>query len=112
MLIAYLESAHAFDAFVGDLWTYCQQDSVYAGKTTFVLTTDHGRGDIVKSQWTSHGRIIRDCYYLWMGAIGPTIPAQGELKNTDRVYLEQITPSALYLLGQESQRKVVPSWRR
>lgn len=109
---AYLESVHAFDAFVGDLWAFCQQDSIYAGKTTFLLTTDHGRGDVVKSQWTSHGRIIRDCFQLWMGAIGPRIPAQGELKNTDRVYLEQIASSALYLLGQESQGKVVPSWRR
>lgn len=109
---AYIEAAHTFDAFVQDLWNYCQQDSMYVGNTYFLLTTDHGRGDQVKSQWTSHGRIIRDCFELWMGALGPGILPLGEVKNTERVFLYQMAPSALHLLGQKPEGSVVPTWKK
>jgi len=51
----YLHAAHSTDKFIADLWTFCQADPVYKNKTTFVITTDHGRGDLVKKEWTSHG---------------------------------------------------------
>ena len=41
----YLEAAHNTDQMIKDLWDYCQNDTVYKGKTTFIITTDHGRGD-------------------------------------------------------------------
>jgi hypothetical protein len=40
-----LDSAHRFDGFVRELWETMQARPEYRGKTTFIVTTDHGRGD-------------------------------------------------------------------
>jgi|GEM_PF-81949 len=52
----YLKSAHAEDGMIADLWNTLQSLPQYKNKTTLVVTCDHGRGDKVKDQWTSHGR--------------------------------------------------------
>ena len=39
-----LESAHHFDRFVGELWERLQSLPAYRDSTTFIITTDHGRG--------------------------------------------------------------------
>ncbi len=49
-----LRSAHQADAFIGDLWKMMQAMPAYRGTTTFVITTDHGRGSGPKG-WRDHG---------------------------------------------------------
>ena len=39
-----LDSAHRFDDFVQQLWKTMQAMPQYRGSTTFIITTDHGRG--------------------------------------------------------------------
>ncbi len=39
-----LKSAHQFDAFVKQLWDTMQAMPEYHDQTTFIVTTDHGRG--------------------------------------------------------------------
>ncbi len=39
-----LDSAHRFDHFVHQLWDTMQAMPQYRGTTTFIITTDHGRG--------------------------------------------------------------------
>ena len=94
----YLTAAHTYDAFVKDLWEYCQKTPQYAGKTTFILTTDHGRGDKVKSEWTSHGQKVSDCGEIWIAALGPDTKPLGELKNSGQVYQNQIARTIASLL--------------
>jgi len=48
-----LESAHGFDHFVQQLWEVMQSMPEYRDQTTFILTTDHGRG----ADWWS-GKIM------------------------------------------------------
>jgi hypothetical protein len=45
----YLMSAHAQDAMIADLWNTVQAMPQYRGKTTLLITADHGRGDSVKA---------------------------------------------------------------
>ncbi len=40
----YIEAIRNADLFIERLWTWLQQDPRYAGKTTLIVTTDHGRG--------------------------------------------------------------------
>ncbi len=95
----YLFAANTADKFIGDLWNYCQSTPEYKGKTTFLILTDHGRGDKIKSQWTSHGQKVADCYQIWMAAIGPDTPALGEVKTEGQLFQNQIAKTAANFLG-------------
>ncbi len=52
---SYLDAAHQVDAWINQIWTFVQSDPQYKNKTTLLITVDHGRGDIKKEEWTSHG---------------------------------------------------------
>ena len=43
---SYLKSTKNTDALIKDLWKFCQGNSYYKDKTTFIITTDHGRVQI------------------------------------------------------------------
>jgi len=97
----YLNAAHQSDAWLNQLWTYIQQDPFYKNKTALVITTDHGRGDAVKKEWTDHGRDIAGASEIWIAMMGPSIPAKGEMKVTQQVYQEQLAQTIALLLGQK-----------
>jgi hypothetical protein len=94
----YLFAAHSFDKYVSDLWDFCQSNPQYKDKTTFIFTTDHGRGDKVKSEWTSHGQKVLDCNQIWVAFICPDIPATGEVKSVGQLYQNQIAKTISQLL--------------
>jgi len=95
----YLGSAHAEDAMIGDLWKTIQQIPQYKGKTTLIVTCDHGRGDKIKSNWRHHGSKIEDAHELWLAVIGPDTPPLGELKLQGQLYQKQIAATIAQLLG-------------
>lgn len=95
----YLFAANTADKFIGDLWNYCQTTPEYKEKTTFLILTDHGRGDKIKSQWTSHGQKVADCYQIWMAAIGPDTKALGEVKTEGQLFQNQVAKTAAKILG-------------
>jgi hypothetical protein len=95
----YLKSAHAEDAMIGDLWKLIQSDPYYRDKTTLVVTCDHGRGDRIKEEWTSHGEKISDAGQIWIAAIGPDTPPAGIVKTPTPLYQKQIAPTLAGLLG-------------
>ena len=49
-----LRSAHAFDEYVEQLWNLVQSVPSYRGRTTFIITCDHGRGSGLVD-WKEHG---------------------------------------------------------
>ena len=97
----YLNSAHSFDKYLRDLWQYCQSQPQYKDKTTFIITTDHGRGDIIKKEWTSHGQRIRDASQIWMGVIGPDTPVIGEVPTHQNLFQNQIAQTIALLLDSK-----------
>ena len=101
----YLHAAHRTDQFISKLWDYCQNDPVYKGKTSFVITTDHGRGDMVKKEWTSHGKIFKGSNEIWMAVIGPDTAPLGERKDKISLFQNQIASTVAALLGYEYQNK-------
>ena len=56
---SYLDAASQVDAWIKQIWDFVQNDAQYRNKTTLFITTDHGRGDKIKSEWTSHGQNIQ-----------------------------------------------------
>lgn len=72
----YLDAAHRADRFFERLWSAAQALPRYRGRTTLLVTTDHGRGATIKD-WSDHGRDVPAAEDTWMFAMGPGIPALG-----------------------------------
>lgn len=97
----YLDATYRTDAFIRDLWEFCQGDSAYANQTTFVICTDHGRGDRPKSEWTSHGKGIRGSNEVWMAFLGPDTPPLGERNDKLQIWQNQVAKTVAAFLGQD-----------
>ena len=99
----YLNAAHQFDAWLADIWRFVESDPLYKGKTTLLITTDHGRGDKIKAQWTSHGEKVRDCHEIWYALLGAKVPALGEVKEQEQVYQRELIHQVSTLMGLKFQ---------
>lgn len=95
----YLKSARAEDGMIADLWKTVQALPEYKNKTTFIITCNHGRGDAVKSEWTSHGDKIKGADQIWMAFLGNGIAAKGEIKFEEQLYQAQTAQTVAALLG-------------
>lgn len=53
----YLDQIHRVDGYLRDLWSAAQANPRWAGRTTLIVTTDHGRGraDFDNEAWRHHG---------------------------------------------------------
>ena len=95
----YLNAANMVDKWIQDIWNYVQSDPFYKNKTAIFITTDHGRGDIKKEEWTSHNQDIKDSYQMWFAAMGPGIKAKGEVKAAQQLYQKQFAQTMAAMLG-------------
>lgn len=98
----YLVAANRSDALVKKIWMFIQSEPFYKDNTTLIITTDHGRGRGYKGDkfnWRSHGRLAFGSGEVWVAAIGPGIPAAGEIKTTDRTTLSQVASTVAAVLG-------------
>lgn len=98
----YLQKAHQFDQMIAELWYYVQTDPFYKNNTTFIITTDHGRGSKT-ARWQNHGFWIRGSGQAWMAMIGQGIEPGGERKDKETVYQKQIASTIAVLLGEHFQ---------
>jgi hypothetical protein len=85
----YLATAHHVDGFIRDLWQAMQALPEYAGRTTFIITTDHGRGGSLKD-WTDHGKDVEGAEYIWIAVMGPGIAGLGERHDVPLVTQAQV----------------------
>ena len=97
-----LDSAHRFDGFVRQLWETLQAQPAYRGKTTFIITTDHGRGD-APVEWKEHGIGQKGSENIWMAVMGPDTAALGERSHTQAVSQAQIAATLAAFLGKDYQ---------
>jgi hypothetical protein len=95
-----LRSAHSADAFIADLWTTMQAMPQYRDQTTFIITTDHGRGTGLE-KWRDHGKDVEGAEQIWMAILGPDTPALGERGAGSVVTQSQIAATVAALLGQD-----------
>ena len=95
----YLNQANQIDKMLADLWHLVQTTPGYANNTTFIITTDHGRGR--KNKWTSHGTYITGSTQTWLALMGPGLAPIGEVKKEGQLYQQQIARSIALLLGEE-----------
>ncbi len=94
-----LDSARRTDGFIERLWNILQAMPEYAGKTSFVLTTDHGRGD-TRVEWKNHGKDCPGSDQMWIAVMGPDTPAEGCRGDLD-VTQSQVAATVAALLGED-----------
>jgi hypothetical protein len=96
-----------FDHFVEQLWTRLQNLPAYRDRTTFIITTDHGRGSGA-SEWKEHGVEEKGSENIWLAVIGPDTPALGERSHLPEIHQAQIAATIAALLGKD-YRAAVPA---
>ncbi len=95
-----LDSAHRFDHFVEQLWETMQAMPRYRGCTTFIVTTDHGRGSGL-TEWKEHGVEEKGSENIWIAVMGPDTAPLGERSNTHRVTQAQIAATVAAFVGRD-----------
>jgi hypothetical protein len=92
-----LEAAHRADALIAELWRYLMTLEEYAGNTTLIITTDHGRG-VQSHTWQHHGADIDGSENVWAAVMGPQIPALG-CRTATRVTQSQLAATIAQAAG-------------
>lgn len=93
----YLREAHLADQIIARLWELVQSLGFYKNKTTFIITTDHGRGN-ESSNWFKHGFFIPGSSQTWIALLGNNIAPLGESNRSEQLYSRQIAGTISYLL--------------
>ncbi|GEN99931.1 hypothetical protein NSE01_17640 [Novosphingobium sediminis] len=86
----YLASMNRDDDFIAELWRMAQADPAWRGRTTLIVTTDHGRGAKPGAYWKEHGSAA-----AWkLNSPDYTIADPEGFKGSDEIWLAAIGPGA------------------
>lgn len=95
---AYINGIRKTDEYIGNVWKYLQQDPYYKGKTTLMVTNDHGRHlDGVFDGFISHGCTCEGCRRIEFFAIGPDF--KENYTSTKTAELTDVAATVGELLG-------------
>jgi hypothetical protein len=100
-----LQAAHGFDHFVEELWNTLQRLPAYRDQTTFIITTDHGRGSGLV-EWKEHGVEQKGSENIWIAVLGPDTEALGARHDTAEIHQAQIAATVAALLGKNYPQAV------
>lgn len=93
----YLDGAKGTDAFIRDIYEALEADKFYKGKTTYLVTCDHGRG--FGNEWSSHGSGTKGSEATWLMLFGNGIEAKGETRECGPYYTKQVAATIASILG-------------
>jgi phosphopentomutase/2,3-bisphosphoglycerate-independent phosphoglycerate mutase family metalloenzyme len=104
----YLQSIRRTDEYIRRLWEALESMPEYAGRTSYLITVDHGRG--LGEQWTDHGSKTPHSDEVWFALLGPGITARGEVTEPCQLSTAQVASTVASLLGVEysNERAVAP----
>src|SRR5262245_40987096 len=95
----YLDAARHADRFLAETWQKLQELPQYAGKTSLVVTTDHGRGS-TRVDWTDHGKKVPGAEFIWIAVMGPDTPPLGERDGIETTQ-GQVAATIAQLVGED-----------
>ena len=100
-----LDSAHRMDYLVQQLWDTMQAMPEYRGTTTFIITTDHGRGSGL-TEWKEHGVEEKGSENIWIAVLGPDTAPLGERTHIAPVTQAQIAATVAAFVGKDYRHDV------
>jgi hypothetical protein len=101
----YLQQANLVDRMIGELWNMVQTTAGYKNNTSFLITTDHGRGNKSK-HWSGHGFFINGSSQTWLAMMGPNIQPLGERDEEQQVYTRQLAETIANLTGENFSQNI------
>jgi hypothetical protein len=93
-----LDYLHLVDGEIAELWNTLQSMDAYRGKTTLIITADHGRGR-TPADWSEHDAGLQGSQDIWVAIMGPDTPATGEATNVADVTQSDVAATLLQQLG-------------
>jgi hypothetical protein len=103
----YLDAARRADRFVELLWREAQALPEYAGRTTLLMSTDHGRG--AGRDWPDHGVEVPAAERIWMAALGRGVEPR-QLRTEAPVVQGQFAETIFELMkGKSDGLRPLPS---
>lgn len=93
-----LDALRIYDDYLRTLWETLESMDDYRGRTTLVVTTDHGRG-VRPKDWVEHDAGIKGSEDIWVAVIGPDTPDRGLVAPAATVYQADVAATILRLLG-------------
>lgn len=93
-----IDALHRTDSYLRELFAFIDSDPQFRGKTTVLITVDHGRGSSERD-WHSHGEDVPDARNIWMAFVSPDWKRRGEWTKTPTVYQDQIAATLTKALG-------------
>ena len=93
-----LEALAHTDEILRQLWTTLQADPQYRGKTSLLITTDHGRG-VGADGWRHHGEKYATSANTWMAFVSPSMSLRGEWRNHPPLETRQVAATLLGWMG-------------
>lgn len=96
----YLDAAHRSDRFIEQLWTTAQSLPEYRGRTSLIVSTDHGRGN--GREWSDHGEEVPAADRVWMAVMGPRVGIDHAVKTQSGTQ-SQFAATIARLVGEDWQ---------
>ncbi len=93
----YLRITNCCDKYIRRIVETCESDPFYKGKTTYLLTCDHGRG--YRGNFTGHGAGNRGSENTWFMAFGKGVEKLGETSENGPFYTQQLAATIAKVLG-------------
>lgn len=93
-----LTMLHRTDSYLRELWSALQADPQYRGKTTLIVTTDHGRGRTT-ADWGKHGKDVPGANEIWIAIASPDVTRRGLVRDAAPIYQNQIATTIASLFG-------------
>jgi hypothetical protein len=76
------------------------KDPFYKNNTSFIITTDHGRGK-GSNTWKKHGLITAGSAGSWLITIGPAFESNGEVTTRSEIFSNQLAKTIAAILGYQ-----------
>lgn len=93
-----LLSLARIDGYLQQLWRFVESRDEYRGKTTIILSVDHGRGR-TPQDWRNHGKDVEGAQDIWMAVVSPSSRLRGEWPAGEPVFQNQIAATVAAQFG-------------
>lgn len=117
----YVLATRRVDRFIEEVWNTLQSLDGYRDRTVVFITVDHGRGESPTDSWMHHAsqravqqymqslaqrfpQGIEGSDAIWMAALGPGVPAAGQITTDDCLTGDRIAATLMTLLGEDPAR--------
>ncbi|HLF94568.1 MAG TPA: alkaline phosphatase family protein, partial [Planctomycetota bacterium] len=96
----YLRSARRSDDFIRRLWEAAQAMAEYRGRTSLLITVDHGRGD-APVEWKDHGKKVKGAEFVWAALLGPSVAPMGVRSDLAGLTQSRVAATVAALAGED-----------